>query len=54
MPEFFEQGIGIQFGRHCKKNRYFRATIYRYFSNADVLAAEAALDVSTKSPRNDL
>ena len=27
-----------------------RATIYRYFSNIDILAAEAGLDVSTKSP----
>lgn len=28
-----------------------RATIYRYYSNIDILSAEAGLDINTKSPK---
>lgn len=34
----------------AKRTGISRATIYRYFSNADILAAEAGLDVSVNSP----
>ena len=34
----------------AKRTKISRATVYRYFSSVDILAAEAALDVSTKSP----
>ncbi|NNG10489.1 MAG: TetR/AcrR family transcriptional regulator [Arenibacter sp.] len=34
----------------AKKAKVSRATIYRYYSNIDVLSAEAGLDLNTESP----
>ena len=47
---FLNKGLEFNLEDIAKKTGVSRATIYRYFSNVDVLAAEAALDVSTKSP----
>lgn len=47
---FLNKGLAFNLEDIAKRTGVSRATIYRYFSNVDVLAAEAALDVSTKSP----
>lgn len=47
---FLNQGLEFNLEDIAKKTGVSRATVYRYFSSTDVLAAEAALDVSTESP----
>lgn len=49
---YLNKGLEFNLEDIAKKTGISRATIYRYFSNADVLAAEAALDISTKSPES--
>ncbi|WP_299529089.1 TetR/AcrR family transcriptional regulator [Ulvibacterium sp.] len=47
---FLNKGLEFNLEDIAKRTGVSRATIYRYFSNVDVLATEAALDISTKSP----
>jgi AcrR family transcriptional regulator len=47
---FLNKGFEFNLEDIANKTGISRATIYRYFSNVDILAAEAGLDVSTKSP----
>jgi AcrR family transcriptional regulator len=47
---FLNKGLEFNLEDIANKTGISRATIYRYFSNMDILAAEAGLDVSTKSP----
>lgn len=47
---FLNKGLELNLEDIAKRAGVSRATIYRYFSNIDVLATEAALDISTKSP----
>jgi len=47
---FLNNGIEFNLENIAKRTGISRATVYRYFSNVDILAAEAGLDVSTKSP----
>ena len=49
---FLKQGIEFSLEDVAEKAGISRATIYRYFSNVDVLATEAGLDISTKSPES--
>lgn len=35
----------------AEKAEVSRATIYRYYSNVDILSAEAGIDINTKSPK---
>ena len=49
---FLNHGLEFNLEDIAKRTGVSRATIYRYFSNADILAAEAGLDVSTKSPES--
>lgn len=44
-----EKGINFTLEDVAKKANISRATIYRYYSRVDVLAAEAVLDLNTKS-----
>jgi AcrR family transcriptional regulator len=44
-----EQGVDFTLEDIAKKADISRATIYRYYSRVDVLAAEAVLDLNTKS-----
>ncbi len=47
---FLNNGYDINLEDVAKHSGISRATIYRYFSNVDVLSAEAGLDVNTLSP----
>ncbi|WP_406682791.1 TetR/AcrR family transcriptional regulator [Seonamhaeicola sp. MEBiC1930] len=47
---FLRKGLEFNLEDIAKRTGISRATVYRYFSNVDVLAAEAGLDISTKSP----
>ncbi|WP_422082488.1 TetR/AcrR family transcriptional regulator [Ulvibacterium sp.] len=47
---FLNNGLKFNLEDIAKKTGISRATVYRYFSNVDILAAEAGLDVNTKSP----
>ncbi len=47
---FLNKGLEFNLEDIAKKTGISRATVYRYFSNSDILAAEAALDVTTQSP----
>lgn len=47
---FLNKGLDFNLEDIAKKTGISRATVYRYFSNVDILAAEAALDISTISP----
>lgn len=47
---FLNNGLEFNLEDIAKRAGLSRATVYRYFSNVDVLAAEAGLDISTKSP----
>lgn len=47
---YLNNGLEFNLEDIAKKTGISRATVYRYFSNVDILAAEAALDVSTISP----
>ena len=54
---FLNEGVDFNLEDVANKSGMSRATIYRYYSNVEVLAAEAVLDISTKSPQtiyNDL
>ncbi len=46
---FLNKGLEFNLEDIAKKTGISRATVYRYFSNSDALAAEAALDVATQS-----
>lgn len=46
---FLNNGLEFNLEDIAKRTGVSRATIYRYFSNVDILAAEAGLDVNTKS-----
>ncbi len=47
---FINNGITFTLEDVAKKSGVSRATIYRYYSNVEILAAEAGLDISTKKP----
>ncbi|GAB5399234.1 MAG: hypothetical protein Aureis2KO_08190 [Aureisphaera sp.] len=47
---FLNRGLEFNLEDIANRTGISRATVYRYFSNIDILAAEAGLDVSTKSP----
>lgn len=47
---FLNQGQKFGMEDVAKKTGVSRATIYRYYSNIEILSAEAGLDISTKSP----
>ncbi|EAZ80473.1 TetR/AcrR family transcriptional regulator [Algoriphagus machipongonensis] len=47
---FLNNGLDFNLEDIAKKAGISRATVYRYFSNIDILASEAGLDISTKSP----
>ncbi|WP_370000493.1 TetR/AcrR family transcriptional regulator [Winogradskyella sp.] len=49
---FLNKGQGFTLEDVAKKTKISRATIYRYFSNVDILAAEAALDIRVKNPKD--
>lgn len=46
---FLNQGLRFNLDDIAKHTGISRATVYRYFSNSDILAAEAGLQVSTIS-----
>ncbi len=46
---FLNNGLEFNLEDIAKRAGVSRATIYRYFSNVDILAAEAGLDFNTKS-----
>ena len=46
---FLNNGLEFNLEDIAKRSGISRATVYRYFSNVDILAAEAGLDVNTKS-----
>ena len=48
--ELLKEGKEITLEDVAKKAGVSRATIYRYYSNKEVLAMEAGLDLSTKAP----
>lgn len=48
---FLNKGLSFNLDDIAKRTGISRATVYRYFSNSDILAAEAGLQVSTKSPK---
>ena len=47
---FISQGLDFNLEDIAKHSGISRATVYRYYSNSEVLATEAVLDISTKSP----
>jgi len=47
---FLKKGADFNLEDVAQKTGVSRATIYRYFSNAEILAAEAGLDINTLSP----
>ncbi len=47
---FLSNGHDFTLEDVAKKAKISRATIYRYYSNKDVLANEAVLDIKTKNP----
>lgn len=47
---FLKKGIEFNLEDIAKKTGISRATVYRYYSNIDVLSTEAGLDISTKTP----
>ena len=49
---FLNNGIDFTLEDVAKKANISRATIYRYFSNKDVLANEVVLDIRTKTPES--
>ncbi|MDX1718831.1 MAG: TetR/AcrR family transcriptional regulator [Salegentibacter mishustinae] len=48
--KFLRSGLDFNLEDITKEAGISRATVYRYFSNIDILAAEAGLDISTKDP----
>lgn len=51
---FLEKGIDFNLDDVAKKAGISRATIYRYYSNTEILSSEAALDINTQSPETVL
>lgn len=49
---FLNNGLEFNLEDIAKRSGISRATIYRYFSNVDILAAEAGLDVNTKTSKS--
>ena len=49
---FLNKGLEFNLEDIANKSGISRATVYRYFSNIDILAAEAGLDISTTSPES--
>lgn len=49
---YLNKGLEFNLEDIAKKTGISRATVYRYFSNIDILSAEAGLDFSTESPEN--
>lgn len=49
---YLNKGLEFNLEDIAKKTGISRATVYRYFSNIDILAAEAVLDFSTESTEN--
>ncbi|WP_422104372.1 TetR/AcrR family transcriptional regulator [Winogradskyella sp.] len=47
---FLNKGQQFNLEDIAKRTGISRATVYRYFSNVDILAAEAGLDISVESP----
>lgn len=47
---FLNKGLKFNLEEVANKTGISRATIYRYFSNAEILATEAGLAINTKSP----
>ena len=47
---FLNKGQEFNLEDVAKRTNISRATIYRYFSSVDILAAEAALDIKANSP----
>lgn len=47
---FLNKGIDFNLDDVAKKAGISRATIYRYYSNTEVLSSEAGLDINTQSP----
>ncbi|MEX0290041.1 MAG: TetR/AcrR family transcriptional regulator [Flavobacteriaceae bacterium] len=47
---FLNKGLQFNLEDIAKKTGISRATIYRYYSNVEILTNEAGLDISTKSP----
>lgn len=47
---FLKKGADFNLEDVAQKTGVSRATIYRYFSNVEILAAEASLDINTLSP----
>ena len=47
---FIKKGLEFTLEDVAKKTGISRATIYRYYSKVEILANEAGLDISTKSP----
>jgi AcrR family transcriptional regulator len=48
--EYINSGKSFTLEEIAESAGLSRATVYRYFSNADTLAAEAGLNINTKSP----
>ncbi|EAR00440.1 TetR/AcrR family transcriptional regulator [Maribacter sp. HTCC2170] len=48
--QFLTKGIDFSLEDVAKEAQVSRATIYRYYSNVDVLSSEAGLDLNTQSP----
>ena len=48
--KFLNEGSDFNLEDIAKEAGISRATVYRYFSNIDILAAEAGLDIKTKHP----
>ena len=49
---FMSKGLSFTLEDVAKKAGISRATIYRYYSNKDVLANEAGLDLNTEAPES--
>ncbi|QNJ98126.1 TetR/AcrR family transcriptional regulator [Constantimarinum furrinae] len=49
---FLNKGLDFNLEDIAKEAGISRATVYRYFSNIDILGAEAGLDISTKDPQD--
>ncbi|SFR52489.1 DNA-binding transcriptional regulator, AcrR family [Robiginitalea myxolifaciens] len=48
---FLDQGIDFSLEDVARQSGISRATVYRYYSNAELLAGEAVLDIKTKKPQ---
>ncbi len=48
---FLDKGIDFSLEDIARQSGISRATVYRYYSNAELLAGEAVLDIKTKKPQ---